>query len=133
MCEEKIYVNIRINFVTRLLAFSADEIKKPEILVAKSELLIRTCYIHWLFPSTYKTFFPNKLFRVFSVFQVFEITSEQCVDLKFQDNLKAPVDANDMGDLIMQKKSSGSFFIELVLDGSVLSFRAEVTFFECVF
>lgn len=60
------------------------------------------------------------------VFQAFEITSENCVDFKFRDNLKAPVNADDLGDLIIQKKSSGSFFIELVLDGSVLSRKAEV-------
>lgn len=48
------------------------------------------------------------------------------MNFKFRDNLKAPIDANNLSDLIMQKKASGSFFIELVLDGSILSFRAEV-------
>lgn len=37
MCDEKIFVDIRINYVTRLLSFTFEEIKNPGIVVAKGK------------------------------------------------------------------------------------------------
>lgn len=37
MGNEKVFIDVRINYMTRLIAFSMDEIKNPGILVTKSK------------------------------------------------------------------------------------------------
>lgn len=63
---------------------------------------------------------------VISVFDDFQMQSQECIDFKFRDNLKSSVNAEDLGDLILQRKGCGAFFIELVFDNSLLTLRAEV-------
>lgn len=77
------------------------------------------------------TFFPtNEVSNIllFTVFDAFSLTSNESIEFKFRDNLRAPVDAKDLPGLILQKKCSGSFFIELVLDEKQIPAKAEVNY-----
>lgn len=42
MSDEKVFVNVRINHLTRLLKFSLEEIKDPGIFVTKSKSFKKT-------------------------------------------------------------------------------------------
>lgn len=107
MSVEKLFLDVRIKSVTRLVNFDAQELESPDILVGKSEYCIQTA----------RTIIFQKvnIYRL-SVLNVFGITSDTYIDIKFRDNLRAPVDVQNLGALILQKKCSGSFFIEVVID-----------------
>lgn len=67
-------------------------------------------------------------FNFVSVFEKFGIDAASSIDFKFQNNLQAPIDVEDLSNLITQYSNSGCFFIELLLDQPSLSIRAEVIF-----
>lgn len=122
MNTDKIFLDVRIHKVNRLIILAKNEIDDPSILVGKSIVLK---YGHL---SIYFILF---VCCVVLVFHEFEITSNEWVNFKFRNNLGSPVNVEDLPELILQKKNSGSFFIELVLEKSPLTFRSEVNSLFC--
>lgn len=115
--NSKIFLDVRINRITRILVLRENDIKEPGTVVEKSEYYFQLFYFHKV-----------NMHFLFSVLETFNITSDGYIDFKFRDNLQAPIEVDYLPELIMQKKCSGSFFIELVLNEPPLSFRMEVRF-----
>lgn len=115
MSDDKIFFDVRVNYVTRLLCSTAAEIKDPQNIVRQSKYGLCNSYLF------------NLMMSIILVFKVFKITSDkgEC-EFEFRDNLGAVIEADHLSALIMQKKSSGSFFIELKFKEQPLSMRAEV-------
>lgn len=114
MIPEKLFLDVRINCVTRIVALDQVDLESPGFVVDKSEIyMLKFC--HYIDKSIY-----------FLVFNTFKLTPDERIGFAFRDNLHAPINAENLPALILQKKCSGSFFIELILDEPLLTFRAEV-------
>lgn len=68
---------------------------------------------------------------IFTVFEALDIDSKTYVSFEFANNLRAPINIELIPRLIRQYKSSGSFYIQLILDQPLISLRAEVIWICC--
>lgn len=114
--DEVISINVRLNFVTRLVDININDAKEASKIVTKSEwkdisVLFELKVLNWL---------------NFSVFEAFELDPSSYVSFDFHNNLRAPINAEQLPRLVMQHKNSGSFYIEILLEQPTLSLKAEV-------
>lgn len=117
--SEIISFNARVNHITRLIELSESESKDCSVIIKKSKYLSGII-------SLFNTIRHVKRDFHLSVFEAFAIDGDNYVTFEMTNNQHAPITIDQLPRLIAQHKTSASFYVELFLDQSILSLKAEV-------